>query len=278
MRMMTIGHLFLGTNATQRLKIDGTTGEVTLTGTIGDRLYLYNSGNNSGTNGIYIDSDIYPAIRFNNRVGFAGTAKIVYNTYATGYGAASLNGSFLMQGPNALQFSSGGDNVRLTITSTGEAIFSSSITSNGDIQINNASGGLRLYTESNGANWFIRTYNAASNQLRFSYNLTGEVASINPTTGVYTALSDKNKKKNLENYIGGLENILQLKPTLYNMISQDDKTAKELGFIAQEVKLIIPEAYTESDDFIGLNYNAFIPVLVNAIKELKAEIDILKNN
>ncbi len=32
------------------------------------------------------------------------------------------------------------------------------------------------------------------------------------------------------------------------------------------------------NNFIGLNYNAIIVTMVNAIKELKAEIDILKNN
>jgi hypothetical protein len=94
-------------------------GAATFTGTTGNRLTLYNSGNNGGQNGLLIDSDIYPAISFNNRVGTIGTAKIVYNTYATGYGSASLAGSFLLQGDNAMQFSTGGDNVRMTITSGG---------------------------------------------------------------------------------------------------------------------------------------------------------------
>jgi len=106
------------TNDTLRLTI-ASTGAATFTGTTGNRLTLYNSGNNGGQNGLLIDSDIYPAISFNNRVGTIGTAKIVYNTYATGYGSASLAGSFLLQGDNAMQFSTGGDNVRMTITSGG---------------------------------------------------------------------------------------------------------------------------------------------------------------
>jgi hypothetical protein len=115
------------TSSVKRFTI-ASTGAATLNGTTGDRLTLYNSGNNSGNNGLLINSDIYPGITFNNRVGTIGTAKIVYNTYATGYGAASLSGALLLQADNAMQFSTGGDNVRLTIASTGAATFSSSVT------------------------------------------------------------------------------------------------------------------------------------------------------
>jgi hypothetical protein len=61
------------------------------------------------------------------------------------------------------------------------------------------------------------------------------------------------------------------------MKSDNTKGNKELGFIAQEVKDLIPEAYVESGDFIGLNYNAIVAALVKSVQELKAEIETLKN-
>jgi hypothetical protein len=98
-------------------------GAATFTGTTGDRVTLYNSGNNSSINGLKIDSDIYPGITFNSRASTGGAVigggKIVYNAVATGYGAASLGGAILLQADNAMQFSTGGDNVRATITSGG---------------------------------------------------------------------------------------------------------------------------------------------------------------
>jgi hypothetical protein len=98
-------------------------GAATFTGTTGNRLTLYNSGNNSGLNGLVIDSDIYPGITFNSRSSASGAVigggKIVYNAVATGYGSASLGGSILLQADNAMQFSTGGDNVRVTIASGG---------------------------------------------------------------------------------------------------------------------------------------------------------------
>jgi hypothetical protein len=319
--------------------INNSTGEATLTGTIGDRLYLYNSGNNSGTNGIYIDSDIYPAIRFNNRVGNPGTAKIVYNTYATGYGAASLNGSFLMQGPNALQFSSGGDNVRLTIASTGEATFSGSLTmsaysyastaiqftraasnlvtpasGNGILVFAGGNAQMRMDTANqicfdmnnggnphtvltlkqsdntvsinspnNGLPLELKYQNVASGYLGasgsalYAYSTNGGYVLLNASS-VWVAASDAKRKRNFETYSNGLSAILGLQPKLYNMDFQKDGDEKQVGLVAQEVKDFIPKAYEDNNNFIGLNYNAIIVTMVNAIKELKAEIDILKNN
>jgi|694.fasta_scaffold10124_20 hypothetical protein len=338
------GNVLIGTttDAGYKLDVNAGGGSVRFNGTIGDKLVLYNSGNNSGTNGIYIDSDIYPAIRFNNRVAFAGTAKIVYNTYATGYGAASLNGSFIMQGPNALQFSSGGDNVRLTIASTGESTFSGSLTmsaysyASSAIQFTRAASNLVQPASGNGILVFaggnaqmrmdtanqicfdmndggtphtVLQLNQNQNtvfinspnntlQLGFRYQGTaygyygatpgfsGGAALAYSVNGGYVYLSsgstwigasDRNIKKNFEPYNKGLEAICGLEPTLYNLKIQQDSEPKLVGLIAQEVNNYIPEAYSEEGDFIGLNYNAIIVTMINAIKELNAKITQLEN-
>lgn len=67
-----------------------------------------------------------------------------------------------------------------------------------------------------------------------------------------------------------------LKPTMYRMKSEYG-TQKHLGFIAQEVKDYIPQAYVESGNFIGLSEMPIIAALTKAVQELKAELDILKN-
>jgi len=105
---------------------------------------------------------------------------------------------------------------------------------------------------------------------------TTAVGRFDETTGVYTALSDINKKKNLSASYIGLDAVLKLKPTLYNIKSQSNDEPKELGFIAQEVKETIKEAYVESGDFIGLNYQAITAALVKAVQELNDKIENLK--
>jgi hypothetical protein len=89
--------------------------------------------------------------------------------------------------------------------------------------------------------------------------------------------SDRNIKKNFEPYNKGLEAICGLEPTLYNLKIQQDSEPKLVGLIAQEVNNYIPEAYSEEGDFIGLNYNAIIVTMINAIKELNAKITQLEN-
>jgi len=107
------------------------------------------------------------------------------------------------------------------------------------------------------------------------------VSTINGTTGVYVAVSNINRKKDFEESTIGLNEILGLKPTLYRMKDDDELANKELGFIAQEVKEFIPQAYVESgkdeNKFIGLNYQAITTALVKAVQELSAQIKELQS-
>jgi hypothetical protein len=119
-------------------------------------------------------------------------------------------------------------------------------------------------------------FNSGIGTLVLTDSGVGNVGSFNMATGIYTATSDKNKKKNFEQSNIGLEAVLNLKPTLYNMISQSDHEAKELGFIAQEVKEVIEQAYVQNGDFIGLNYQPIIATLVKAIQELNTKIENIK--
>jgi hypothetical protein len=134
------------------------------------------------------------------------------------------------------------------------------------------------------ANWY-GWY--ASSATIYLYNGASNISSINTSTGVYTALSDANKKKDFEPSAFGLSAVMQLKPTLYRMIDADENSAKELGFIAQEVKDVIPQAYVEinndetcqtgqSSKFVGLNDRAIIAVLAKAIQELSAQVTTLQ--
>ena len=55
-------------------------------------------------------------------------------------------------------------------------------------------------------------------------------------------------------------------------------TISKSGFIAQELKEILPEFVngTESEnEYLGIDYNGILALAVKAIQELKGEIDIL---
>jgi septal ring factor EnvC (AmiA/AmiB activator) len=69
---------------------------------------------------------------------------------------------------------------------------------------------------------------------------------------------------------------MKLRPVNYTW---KDNDRKDLGFIAQEIREILPELVMESKDSMNtllMNYQGVIPVLVKAIQEQQAEIQQLK--
>jgi len=94
-------------------------------------------------------------------------------------------------------------------------------------------------------------------------------------TGDITAFSDKRFKNNIENINNGLDKILSLQGVTFNTIF-DDK--KHCGLIAQDVEKIIPEVILETPDgYKSIAYSNLVGYLIESIKELKTEIDLLKN-
>jgi hypothetical protein len=167
---------------------------------------------------------------------------------------------------------------RMAITSGGNMLIGSSTDGGDKLQItgsvrSNGSGAGFFFENRTGSSLFGGLYMTGATF--YFYNGSSNIASINYSTGVYTPLSDINKKKDFELSNIGLNAILGLKPTLYRM-KNEVNTDKHLGFIAQEVKEFIPQAYVESEDFIGLNFNPIIATLVKAIQELNEKLE--RNN
>jgi hypothetical protein len=119
-------------------------------------------------------------------------------------------------------------------------------------------------------------YLGASGSALYAYSVNGGYVLLNASS-VWVAASDVKRKRNFETYSNGLSAILGLQPKLYNMDFQKDGDEKQVGLVAQEVKDFIPKAYEDNNNFIGLNYNAIIVTMVNAIQELNAKITQLEN-
>lgn len=89
--------------------------------------------------------------------------------------------------------------------------------------------------------------------------------------------SDARLKTKISSLNYGLKELLQMQPVQYNWkTNPDDK--KEIGFLAQDMQKIIPEAVEvpANGDAMGMKYTELIPVLVKAIQEQQKEIDELK--
>jgi hypothetical protein len=149
------------------------------------------------------------------------------------------------------------------------------ITSGGNVEI--ASGGKLTLNNTSGNNWSFLSFTNGSLFLQIG---AANLGRFDGTSGAYTAMSDVNKKKDFEDSKIGLKEVMELQPKLYRMKEDAENSDKLLGFIAQEVKESIPQAYVESgaDDnkFIGLNQMPIIAALTKSIQELKADNDSLK--
>ena len=94
-------------------------------------------------------------------------------------------------------------------------------------------------------------------------------------TGNITANSDLTLKKNLELITNPTDKLMQLNGYAYQWKSNDEH---QYGVIAQEVEKILPYAVSTGNDGIkGVSYNQIIPVLIEAVKEQKKELEELKN-
>jgi hypothetical protein len=177
-----------------------------------------------------------------------------------------------------------GASERMRIDSSGNLLVGTTtawVSIGASVQVANG-GGLGQYAAGPGNSSQTYTFgrdNVTTGNFVFAYN-GAVISNINPTNGVYTAVSDSRLKKNIEPLQYGLNEILQLNPVVYNMNTQEDSDKKIIGLIAQEVKAVMDEAVDDLKDqenqMYGLDKSGLVPVLIKAIQELKAELDSVK--
>ena len=122
-------------------------------------------------------------------------------------------------------------------------------------------------------------------------NVAGEIRATNQITAFYS-------DARLKNFEGTIDNALSKVMTLNGYYYTENETAKSLGYdnnerqvgvSAQEVMAIMPEVVKdapinftegvpEGADYKTVQYEKLVPLLIEAIKELKREINILKGD
>ena len=113
------------------------------------------------------------------------------------------------------------------------------------------------------------------------YNLVVNGTAAKTGGGSWSTLSDVRMKDLTGEYQKGLNEILQLKPVTFTYKAGNPRELNsnepQIGFVAQDVQKIFPEAVTEcKDGYLDFNIHAVNVALVNAVKELKAENEELK--
>jgi hypothetical protein len=112
----------------------------------------------------------------------------------------------------------------------------------------------------------------------FNVYVTG---SIYATANIF-AYSDRRKKRDITTIDNALSKVLQLRGVYYYRIdaaTDSDIDRRDLGVIAQEVQEVVPEAvkYADDVDEYSVNYGNLAGLFIEAIKDLKKELDEVKS-
>ncbi len=92
--------------------------------------------------------------------------------------------------------------------------------------------------------------------------------------GVWTNASDSTKKFDIKPINYGLSTVMQLKPVRYKMKGTG---YQDIGFLAQQVKTVIPEIVYGKEGHMSISYGQITPVLVKAVQQQQVMIDSLMN-
>ena len=152
-----------------------------------------------------------------------------------------------------------------------------------------ANGGVQVQTSGNGqivcrnssspAGQYWRNGVDGSNNGYVLYNHNGTGVFISNGGTSWSSSSDERSKKNIKPLQLGLAQIEALKPSSFDYKTDESEDSKRIGFIAQEVLPVLPQAVyspENPEDMMGVSMTEMIPVMVKAIQELKAELDAVK--
>jgi hypothetical protein len=224
----------------------------------------------------------YRAITVNGTNG--GILDLKYGDTLGGRVVASSGGlSLETGGATALTFFTNGSE-RARINSTGD--FSVAKTGNDpDVGVGSilSSGGFIASTRAGdtaGTQSYL-LYSTGASAYRFYVNMAGTIFATNTSI---SAISDARLKENIRDLDVGLDAVMALKPRKFDWKKGKGANIKDArGFIAQEFEQVFPDLVSEWLDPAPEGEEPYksvrqdlIPVLVKAIQELKAELDVTK--
>jgi len=93
-----------------------------------------------------------------------------------------------------------------------------------------------------------------------------------------TAFSDKRLKTDISNIENGIEKVMRMQGVHYKR-NDVENPKPQIGVLAQDMEAVVPEVVLTADDEMqtkSVDYGKLTAVLIEAIKDLKAEIDELK--
>jgi len=160
-----------------------------------------------------------------------------------------------------------------TITASGE-VSAGALEVNGNSTMSGTITGVTTFTASGEIQGGTLDINGAASIAGAITDVTDLTATGTVTAADFNSTSDKNLKINIERIEDSINKIEKLSGYTFEF---KDNGKPSAGLIAQEVQEVLPQAVVSNDKGnLSLNYNAVIGIIVESIKEIKKEIELLK--
>ena len=210
-------------------------------------------------------------------------------------GATTLSSTLNVTGATTLSSTlgvTGASTLSSTLNVTGISTFQTDTTVQGDLYIGRNSGSHgNIYFYNDSADNYNSTIQFTDTSTTISGNSVAEdtfyfsnrifVNGQIETNGDIAAYStsDQRLKDNINPISNALNKVLLTSGNTFDWNDKSDKEGSDVGVIAQEILEVLPEAVTSRDNgYLAVRYEKIVPLLIEAIKELKAEIDELKQS
>ena len=135
-------------------------------------------------------------------------------------------------------------------------------------------------TDHNGNASYPLVHQTAANTVKYDSGVYMNASSNIVYATDFIASSDERQKDIIEPITGALDKVCAIDGFIYkwnDKAASLDKETRQVGVSAQAVQAVLPEAVNEKDDgYLGVAYDKLVPLLIESIKELKAEVEELK--
>ena len=131
-------------------------------------------------------------------------------------------------------------------------------------------------------NWFLRDYDGSGGTHdRFGFNFINGTFTATGDVVAFGSPSDIRLKENIKPIKSALDKAMKLQGVTFDWKENNNvlDLKEDIGFIAQDIQKVLPELVRENKDgMLSMRHQGITPILLEAIKELKAEIEELKLN
>ena len=133
---------------------------------------------------------------------------------------------------------------------------------------------LVLSTNSGTTRWSVGPWSSVSTNFYITATSAAQGVYLSGTSATsWSSLSDERFKTDLKSIENGLEKVASLR-AVTGRFKTDEEDKSRSFLIAQDIQEVLPEAVdTSNPEQLGVSYTDTIPLLVAAIKELKAIVD-----